>query len=89
MASYLGIGRSAYANYDAGERETPLEVLEPSASLLGCELELLFEPDVQTMKGQMMVCTFPTEGLTEDDMKEVARFKQVALEYIKLWKMLG
>ena len=28
MSSYLGIGRSAYANYEAGERETPLEVLE-------------------------------------------------------------
>ena len=38
MASYLGIGRSAYANYEAGERETPLEVLERSASLSGCEL---------------------------------------------------
>ena len=24
MSSYLGIGRSAYANYEAGERETPL-----------------------------------------------------------------
>ena len=23
MSSYLGIGRSAYANYEAGERETP------------------------------------------------------------------
>ena len=28
MASYLSIGRSAYANYEAGEREAPLEVLE-------------------------------------------------------------
>ena len=24
MSSYLGIGRSAYTNYEAGERETPL-----------------------------------------------------------------
>ena len=89
MSSYLGIGRSAYANYEAGEREAPLEVLERSASLLGCELELLFEPNVETVKDQMMVCAFRTDGLTESDMKEVARFKQVVLEYMKMQKMLG
>ena len=88
MASYLGIGRSAYANYEAGEREAPLEVLERSAALLGCELELLFEPDLETVKDQMMVCAFRTDGLTEGDMKEVARFKQVVLEYMKMQKML-
>lgn len=89
MSSYLSIGRSAYANYEAGEREAPLEVLERSASLLGCELELLFEPNVETVKDQMMVCAFRTDGLTESDMKEVARFKQVVLEYMKMQKMLG
>ena len=89
MSSYLGIGRSAYANYEAGEREAPLEVLERSASLLGCELELLFEPDVKTVKDRMMVCAFRTDGLTQADMKEVARFKQVVLEYMKMQKMLG
>jgi transcriptional regulator with XRE-family HTH domain len=89
MSSYLGIGRSAYANYEAGEREAPLEVLERSAALLGCELDLLFEPDVETVKDQMMVCAFRTDGLTEGDMKEVARFKQVVLEYMKMQKMLG
>ena len=89
MSSYLGIGRSAYANYEAGEREAPLEVLERSASLLGCELELLFEEDVETVKDQMMVCAFRTDGLTEADMKQVARFKQVVLEYMKMQKMLS
>ena len=88
MSSYLGIGRSAYANYEAGEREAPLEVLERSAALLGCELELLFEQDVETVKDRMMVCAFRTDGLTEGDMKEVARFKQVVLEYMKMQKML-
>ena len=89
MSSYLGIGRSAYANYEAGEREAPLEVLERSASLLGCELELLFEEDVETVKDQMLVCAFRTDGLTDSDMQEVARFKRVVLEYMKMTKMLG
>ena len=50
MSGYLGIGRSAYANYEAGEREAPLEVLERSAALLGCELDLLFEPDLEWLR---------------------------------------
>ena len=89
MSSYLDIGRSAYANYEAGEREAPLEVLERSASLLGCELDLLFEEDVETVKDRMMVCAFRTDGLTDSDMKQVARFKQVVLEYMKMQKMLS
>ena len=89
MASYLGIGRSAYANYEAGEREAPLELLEKSAAMLGCELELLFEEDAEAVKSQMMVCAFRTDGLTEADMKQVARFKQVVLEYMKMQKMLS
>ena len=89
MASYLGIGRSAYANYEAGEREAPLDVLERAAALLGCELELLFEEDAETVKNEMLVCAFRTDGLTDSDMHEVARFKRVVLEYMKMSKMLG
>ena len=89
MASYLGIGRSAYANYEAGEREAPLEVLERSAVLLGCELELLFEEDACTVSNEMLVCAFRTDGLTDSDMQEVAHFKRVVLEYMKMIKLLG
>ena len=39
-------------------------------------------------KDRMMVCAFRTDGLTQADMKEVARFKQVVLEYMKMQKML-
>lgn len=88
MAGYLNIGRSAYANYEAGEREAPLEVLERSAALLGCELELLYEEDAETVKNQMLVTAFRTDGLTDEDMKEVAHFKNVVLEYMKMSKML-
>ena len=45
LSDYLAIKRSAYANYEAGERETPLEVLQKAADLFGCELALLFEED--------------------------------------------
>lgn len=89
IADYLNIGRSAYSNYETGDREAPLNVLEKLASLFGCELELLLEEDEETVRNEMMVCAFRTDGLTNSDMKEVARFKQVVLEYLKMTKMLG
>ena len=81
MSSYLGIGRSAYANYEAGEREAPLEVLERSASLLGCELELLFEEDVEAVgwedylsRGAIVVVEWPERagGLVPPDARRVS-----------------
>ena len=63
MAEYLGVGRSAYANYEAGERETPLEVLQKAADLFGCELALLFEED-ETAVRNMLVCAFRADDLS-------------------------
>ena len=45
VAEYLGINRSAYANYESGERTAPLSVLEGVAKLFGVEMSLLFEAD--------------------------------------------
>ncbi len=88
MAEYLGVGRSAYANYEAGERETPLEVLQKSADLFGCELALLFEED-ETAVRNMLVCAFRADDLSTDDMREVASFKSVVMNYLKMERLMG
>ena len=88
MAEYLGVGRSAYANYEAGERETPLEVLQKAADLFGCELALLFEED-ETAVRNMLVCAFRADDLNADDMREVASFKSVVMNYLKMERLLG
>ena len=87
MAEYLGVGRSAYANYEAGERETPLEVLQKAADLFGCELALLFEKD-ETAVRNMLVCAFRADDLSPDDMREVASFKSVVMNYLKMERLL-
>lgn len=89
VADYLDVKRSAYSNYETGDREAPLNVLEKAAALFGCELELLLDEDEERVKNEMMVCAFRTDGLTNEDMKEIARFKKVVLEYLKMTKMLG
>ena len=35
LANYLGIGRSAYSNYELGDREIPLNIMESLANLYG------------------------------------------------------
>ena len=43
VASFLGIGRSAYSNYELGDRELPLACMEKLADLYGCDAYLFYE----------------------------------------------
>lgn len=88
VANFLGIGRSAYANYEAGERETPMEVMERASELFGCELALLFDEDEQAVKN-MLVCAFRADNLSVNDMKEVAAFKNIVLNYLKMERLMA
>jgi len=86
VADYLGIGRSAYANYEAGEREAPIEVLESACKLFGCELNLLFSENECALHG-MLVSAFRAEDLSKQDMREIAAFKTVVMNYIKMQRL--
>lgn len=88
VADYLGIQRSTYSNYEAGLREAPLEVLERASALLGCELSLLFEEDADVVD-EMLPAAFRVEGLSVNDMKEVAAFKNVVMNYLKMERLLA
>lgn len=88
VANFLGIGRSAYANYEAGERETPMEVMERASELFCCELALLFDEDEQAVKN-MLVCAFRADNLSVNDMKEVAAFKNIVLNYMKMERLMA
>ena len=88
VAEFLGVGRSAYANYEAGDREAPIDVLEQACKLFGCELDVLFSEDKSALQG-MLVCAFRAEDLCESDMKEVAAFKSVVLNYMKMQRLLA
>lgn len=88
VANFLGIGRSAYANYEAGERETPIEVMERASELFGCELALLFDEDELAVRN-MLVCAFRADNLSVNDMKEVAAFKNIVLNYLKMERLMA
>lgn len=87
IAEYLGINRSAYANYESGDRTAPLSVLESVAKLFGVDLSLLFADDENSIQS-MLLCAFRADDLCVEDMKQVAEFKDIALSYLKMIKLL-
>ena len=87
VAQFLGIGRSAYSNYETGDRELPLEVMERLADLYGCDMYFLYEEDADVVKN-MLTTAFRVDNLSADDMKQIARFKAVVKNYLKMDMLL-
>lgn len=83
LASFLGVGRSAYSNYEDGSRVPSVDILEKFANMMGCDLSMLFEEDERAVKNQL-ICAFRTDGLSKGDMEEISSFKRLVLSYLKL-----
>lgn len=83
VAEFLGVGRSAYANYETGEREIPLSMMEKLADLYGCELFDLYTEDETALTG-MLVTAFRVESLSPDDMRQIAAFKRIVKDSLKM-----
>ena len=88
VSQFLGIGRSAYSNYETGDRELPLEVMEKLADLYGCDLFLLYVADADIVKN-MLTTAFRVDDLSADDMKQIADFKAVVKNYLKMDLLLN
>lgn len=87
VAGFLCIGRSAYANYETGEREIPLSVMEKLADLYGCELLDLYTEDEVALAG-MLVTAFRVDALSPEDMAQVAAFKRIVKNSLKMDDLL-
>jgi len=86
VSDYLGIKRSTYSNYETGDREAPLMVLDKLANLYGCDLYDLECEDKDVLQG-VVACAFRVDSLSVEDMKQVAAFKQLVLNYVKMRKI--
>lgn len=87
VSTFLAINRSTYSNYESGDREPPLDVLEKASDLFGCEMSLLFEEDDKAVD-EMLVCAFRIDNLSEHDLVEVAQFKKIVKQYQKMNQLL-
>lgn len=83
VAKSIGIERSAYSNYEGGTREIPYPVLENISNLFGCEAFVLFEDSIQA-DNEIMAMAFRISDLEENDLKEIAVFKDIVMSYLKM-----
>lgn len=88
VADFLGVRRSAYANYEAGEREMPLALMEKLADLYGCDLYDLYTEEESTLAG-MLVTAFRVDSLSAGDMEQIAAFKRIVKNSLKMDNLLA
>ena len=86
VADYLGIKRSTYSNYETGDREAPWSVLEKLANLYGCEQYDLESENQEVLQG-VIACAFRVDSMSVEDMKQIAAFKQLVMNYVKMKKI--
>ncbi|MDE6080290.1 MAG: helix-turn-helix transcriptional regulator [Duncaniella sp.] len=83
VASAIGITRSAYSNYESGDREVPYDVIEKASDFFGCEMAILFEEN-ENVDAMILAAAFRIDGLSPEDAKEIRNFKDVVKSYIKM-----
>lgn len=83
VSQALGITRSAYSNYESGEREAPYDVLEKVSDLFGCDMYILFEEN-ENADAMIFASAFRLDGLTDEDAAEIVRFKDIVKSYLKM-----
>ena len=88
VASFLGIGRSAYSNYESGDRELPLSCMEKLADLYGCDAYMLYEENESVIE-DMLATAFRVDNLSPADMEQIAAFKRVARNSLMMDTMLS
>lgn len=88
VASFLGITRSAYSNYELGTRELPLEHMENLADLYGCDAYILYEEDTDVVNN-MLTTAFRVDNLSAEDMAQVAAFKRMVKNSLMMDNLLS
>ena len=83
VAQALGVTRSAYSNYESGDREVPYDVIEKASDFFGCDMAVLFEEN-ENVDAMIVVSAFRLDGMTADDAAEIMRFKDIVKSYLKM-----
>ncbi|MDE7080883.1 MAG: helix-turn-helix domain-containing protein [Muribaculaceae bacterium] len=83
VALALGVTRSAYSNYESGDREVPYDVIEKASDFFGCDMAVLFEEN-ENVDAMILASAFRLDGMTADDAAEIMRFKDIVKSYLKM-----
>lgn len=83
VAQALGITRSAYSNYESGDREMPYDIIEKASDFFGCDMTALFEEN-ENIDAIILASAFRLDGMTAEDAEEITRFKDIVKSYLKM-----
>jgi transcriptional regulator with XRE-family HTH domain len=83
VAQVLGITRSAYSNYESGDREAPYDILEKVSDFFGCDMYVLFEKN-ENIDALILASAFRIDNITAEDAKEIMHFKDIVKSYLKM-----
>lgn len=83
VAQALGITRSAYSNYESGEREMPYNVIEKASDFFGCDMTVFFEEN-ENVDAMILASAFRIDSITPEDAGEIMKFKDIVKSYLKM-----
>lgn len=87
LAGYLGISREEVNYYENAKRTVPAHLIPKMADLFGVDEYDLFEEDNAINKANMAFA-FRAKEINTDDLNSIAAFKKIALNYLKIQKVI-
>lgn len=88
LAEYLEITREEVSYYESGKRPVPLSIVTKLANLFGLDEYALYEEN-GAMTDINLAFALRAERLEKQDMKAMAEFKKLALNYLKMKKAIA
>jgi transcriptional regulator with XRE-family HTH domain len=81
FADYLDVARPMVSYFENGSRRIPSEIITKAAKLFGVEELDLYEADPD-IRGAHLSFAFRADGLSASDLKQIADFKKIVLNYL-------
>lgn len=83
VAHAIGVTRSAYSNYESGDREIPYDVIEKASDFFGCDMTALFEEN-ENVDAMILASAFRIDSISPEDAGEILKFKDIVKSYLKM-----
>lgn len=87
LAEYLEINREEVNYYENGKRDIPSKLVTKIAELFAIDEYDLFEENEALIQTNVAFA-FRAENIKSEDLKAIASFKKIAMNYLKMYKAL-
>lgn len=85
FAGYLGVTREEVSYFENGRRNISTEIIEKAAKLFGIDEYDLYEENPENQQASVALA-FRADYLETEDLKQIADFRKIILNYIKMKK---